>query len=316
MGNGTLDPRSLTSEERAWCDAIAVALCSSGNYSAAGAISEAVTLGLPERRALFGEPASEGGKVECPNCREQVGPGWDHEACNEQFTCKPAQPESEKVECPNCHHEDTGHAWKVNGELRYSCKGWNKPAQPEHLFTCRNCGKGYDCDEGEHYIFASGLYACLPPKPAQPEPVAEEMPPMPNAVHNLVLWSQMLAASQYGSGFRSQIQTEIEAFTEWWRTHSAQPAKVRMTKELRRALDAAEAQAGWHMDQGRPKTFDEIDAAIAAVRLQAAEAGKVTFTNARHYLAITEAGANVNGNLRYWRAALAELDAAEGKVAG
>ena len=149
-------------------------------------------------------------------------------------------------------------------------------------------------------------------QPAQPESVAAEMPEAVREAARIL----RVASKGYVGFTVSFLNSKADALESFWRTHAAQPAKVRMTKELRRALDAAEAQAGWHMDQGRPKTFDEIDAAIAAVRLQAAEAGKVTFTNARHYLAITEAGANVNGNLRYWRAALAELDAAEGKVAG
>ena len=38
------------------------------------------------------EPASEE-KVTCPNCKQKVGPGWDHEVHDEMFTCQPAQPE-------------------------------------------------------------------------------------------------------------------------------------------------------------------------------------------------------------------------------
>ena len=115
MGNGTLDPRSLTSEERAIVEEMVTRLPVSWGVlpSNLGGNSpywlgyltqlewsqsyESAFDRILARRAIFAEPASEGGKVECPNC----------------------------------HHEDTGHAWKVNGELRYSCKGWNKPAQPE-----------------------------------------------------------------------------------------------------------------------------------------------------------------------------------------
>lgn len=258
MGNGTLDPRSLTSEERAWCDAIAVALCSSGNYSAAGAISEAVTLGLPERRALFGEPASEGGKVECPNC---------------------------------------------GGEAAYF---------DEHH-------DGYE-------------FLCAPCKPAQPEPVAEEMPEAVSVntwqLEELLKYAD-LAEVSLRTGFHPpeflfepadrSLRQCIDAIKEQrdqWRTHSAQPAKVRMTKELRRALDAAEAQAGWHMDQGRPKTFDEIDAAIAAVRAQAAEAGKVRDIQPllklakERYDILIRSGAHEVSTATPWRLA---IDAAEGR---
>ena len=112
----------------------------------------------------------------------------------------------------------------------------------------------------------------------------------------------------------------IKEQRDQWRTHSAQPAKVRMTKELRRALDAAEAQAGWHMDQGRPKTFDEIDAAIAAVRAQAAEAGKVRLPKVREGISLliwkidnAQGDIAVEHYSEMLRSMMAELDAAEGR---
>lgn len=209
----------------------------------------------------------------------------------EELASEPA-----KVECPNCLHEDTGHAWKVNGELRYSCAGWNKPAQPE--------------------------------------PVAEEMPEAVSVntwqLEELLKYAD-LAEVSLRTGFHPpeflfepadrSLRQCIDAIKEQrdqWRTHSAQPAKVRMTKELRRALDAAEAQAGWHMDQGRPKTFDEIDAAIAAVRAQAAEAGKVRLKLVRAYfksLSKLPQYANKEGS-EFLAQMMAEIDDAEGKVAG
>lgn len=174
-------------------------------------------------------------------------------------------------------------------------------------------------------------------EPAQPEPVAAEMPEAVSVntwqLEELLKYAD-LAEVSLRTGFHPpeflfepadrSLRQCIDAIKEQrdqWRTHSAQPAKVRMTKELRRALDAAEAQAGWHMDQGRPKTFDEIDAAIAAVRAQAAEAGKVRMPKVRIALDTMRAHfePNCQGQCRFpmvWEfciAALAELDAAEGR---
>lgn len=304
MGNGTLDPRSLTSEERAWCDAIAVALCSSGNYSAAGAISEAVTLGLPERRAIFGEPASEGAILKswrCERCQKPLGANESHRHGNltgdgEWWSCHPAQPEPAKVECPNCGGEMLGHD-EHREFVPDPVAGGNK--------------------------FMAGPFWCER-KPAQPEPVAVEMPEAVREAARIL----RVASKGYVGFTVSFLNSKADALESSWRTDAAQPAKVRMTKELRRALDAAEAQAGWHMDQGRPKTFDEIDAAIAAVRSQAAEAGKVRLPKVRELLnsLVMECkianssplSANVNPYILapMLDAALAELDAAEGKVAG
>ncbi len=160
------------------------------------------------------EPASEGGKVECPNCRQRVGPGWDHEASPQRFTCcKTAQPEPVAAEMPEAVSVNT---WQLEELLKYadlaevSLRTGFHP--PEFLF----------------------------------EPADRSL---------------------------RQCIDAIKEQRDQWRTHSAQPAPaVAMTEELERVLDAAEAHSGWHMDQGRPESFDEIDAAIAAVRSQAAEA--------------------------------------------
>lgn len=82
----------------------------------------------------------------------------------------------------------------------------------------------------------------------QPEPAAPEMPPMPNAVHNLVLWCQMLSASQYGQGFRSQIKADLDAFTDWWRTNSqpvAHPFKAGFKPDSMRHF-AEYVRDNWH----------------------------------------------------------------------
>jgi len=311
------------------------------------------------------EPASETAKVECRNCREQVGPGWDHEACNEQFTCK--------------------------------------PAQPEHLFTCRNCGKGYDCDEGEHYIFASGLYACLPPKPAQPEPVAADtfatdraigaqvadasaLEPvaaeMPDSgrIHELKCWrgpfaellagrktfeyrkddrrfevgdslvlrqwdevvqaytservntlharvTHILRASNFGVPDGFVVLSLGGVRTDDGDVDRSQPAPaVAMTEELEVVLRlAAQHVEGWRQTYQSPEYRKQMLSAIAAVRAQAAEAGKVRMPKVRELLRslVMECklansnplSANVNPYILAPKldAALAELDAVEGR---
>lgn len=199
----------------------------------------------------------------------------------------------------------------------------SKPAKVE----CPNCGgeAAYFDEHHDGYEFR-----CAPCKPAQPEPVAEEMPEAVSVntwqLEELLKYAD-LAEVSLRTGFHPpeflfepadrSLRQCIDAIKEQrdqWRTHSAQPAKVRMTKELRRALDAAEAQAGWHMDQGRPKTFDEIDAAIAAVRAQAAEAGKVRLPKVRSYfLSLSMLPEYRNDEGRAFLAEVkAELDAAEG----
>ena len=142
MGNTKLDPRSLTSEEQALWDALAITARRNGRAAAEcySATEGAFRDLLKARRAIFGfgESASEGGKVRhCLYCEAELKPGEQHVFkgdCTQKIVHGVhAEPASEpaKVECPNCLHEDTGHAWKVNGELRYLCAGWYKPAQPE-----------------------------------------------------------------------------------------------------------------------------------------------------------------------------------------
>mgnify|MGYP001286152139 CR=1 FL=1 len=275
MGNTKLDPRSLTSEERAWCDAIAVALCSSGSYSAAGAINEAVTLGLPERRAIFGEPASEGGKVEylCPYCGVATdGPTHlrklEHGA---EWTCN--------RRCSNCHAPSGDH------EL------------------CERCE------------------SILKRQPAQPESVAAEMPEAVREAARIL----RVASKGYVGFTVSFLNSKADALESFWRTHAAQPAKARMTEELERVLDAAEiaeeqARVAWVIQTPRSRT---LKAAIAAVRAQAAEAGKVRLPKVREGISLliwkidnAQGAIAVEHYSGMLRSMMAELDAAEGKVAG
>jgi len=254
MGNTKLDPRSLNAEERAIVDHEASRFhrdwTGEARYEAALSICEPIILA---RRAIFGEPASEGGKVECPNC----------------------------------HHEDTGHAWKVNGELRYSCKGWNKPAQPE--------------------------------------PVAAEMPEaVRNAIHRM-RWIADHNCGPYFQEWGKPVREAADALESFWLTHAAQPAKARMTEELERVLDAAEiaeeqARVAWVIQTPRSRT---LKADIAAVRAHAAEAGKVRLPKVREGISLliwkidnAQGAIAVEHYSGMLRSMMAELDAAEGKVAG
>lgn len=216
----------------------------------------------------------------------------------EELASEPA-----KVECPNCLHEDTGHAWKVNGELRYSCAGWNKPAQPE--------------------------------------PVAEEMPEAVSVntwqLEELLKYAD-LAEVSLRTGFHPpeflfepadrSLRQCIDAIKEQrdlWRTHAAQPAKARMTEELERVLDAAEiaeeqARVAWVIQTPRSRT---LKADIAAVRAHAVEAGKVRLPKVREGISLliwkidnAQGAIAVEHYSGMLRSMLAELDAAEGKVAG
>lgn len=279
-------------------------------------------------RMLGKKPASEGGKAECCiHCGGKVAHEYQHlNTANMPhvpafFDCKPAQSEPAStdvgIQCLGCG--DT--------ERPCRCEGYS-PEPVAH-------------EDAEFMRDGSMAMARIIERDEQPEPVAAEMPEAVSVntwqLEELLKYAD-LAEVSLRTGFHPpeflfepadrSLRQCIDAIKEQrdqWRTHSAQPAKVRMTKELRRALDAAEAQAGWHMDQGRPKTFDEIDAAIAAVRAQAAEAGKVRMPKVRELLRslVMECklansnplSANVNPYILapMLDAALAELDAVEGR---
>ncbi|MCC7112139.1 MAG: hypothetical protein IT382_22790 [Deltaproteobacteria bacterium] len=347
----TFDPKTLNAEERALWDAMAIQerrnrRVASESYSETeGAFRDL----LKARRALFGEPASEG-KVECPNCLQPEEhphfagnltgdggwyfcPGRVPQAVDKRKPSQPelsgqdparsGQPASEggKVECWHCkqrvtHNLDHWLSDGIGANGKYTCQ----PAQPEAA-TCQHC------EEPDHE--GEPCYVTL----RQPEPVAAAMlEAMRNAVNSLracavtarypailteradaleSFWRPLaaqpapsvampeavlvntwqleellkyadLAEVALRTGFHPleflfepadrSLRQCIDAIKEQrdqWRAHAAQPAPaVAMTEELERVLDAAEAHSGWHMDQGRPESFDEIDAAIAAVREQ------------------------------------------------
>ena len=162
---------------------------------------------------------------------------------------------------------------------------------------------------------------------AQPEPVAEEMP---EAVHEAANYLRQEARYEVEGGLKrtvhgKQIRARVlndaaDALESFWRTHAAQPAKVRMTEELQRVLEAAETQAAYHTSfTGENPALEcrEIRAAIAAVRAQAAEAGKVRMPKVRELLdhLYTEIGFSNKIDV-LTQAAFAALDAVEGKGEG
>ena len=89
----TIDPKILTAEEKAWCDRMAFALAASGDYDPAGALIEAVKLGIPKRRELFGQPEGK-----CVLHEEVVRDGPSRWSCETHG--EPAQPAPAAGEMP------------------------------------------------------------------------------------------------------------------------------------------------------------------------------------------------------------------------
>ena len=235
MGNGKLDPRSLTSEERAIVDALVLRyldaclpLTDAQLFQRAAHLSQEM---IVARRKFFGEPASEPAKVECPNCGKDKHDG-EH-----------IHPDSYLQEIP----------------LAYVCQ--KKPAQPEH--------------------------------------VAEEMP---EAVSRAL--DDLRSAHCYSTAF---------ALNSFWRTHAAQPAKVRMTEELERVLATAVHGAAAYMNAKMYGHAEEARHAIAAVRAQAAEAGKVRLPKVNEALWLLRKRAMEKKDLEVINEAQREVDAAEGR---
>ena len=144
------------------------------------------------------------------------------------------------------------------------------------------------------------FYARPYPKPAQPETAAPvgEMPDALDTACDLLEWGGNVNAAA--------------ALRDAWRTHAAQP-KVAMTEELRDALDWLEMLAAGRENDGPAwhKTVADAKRSIAAVRAQVSQ--PVKLEKVRSLLMDLEPMDWPSGE---HAAALAELDAAEGKVAG
>lgn len=117
----------------------------------------------------------------------------------------------------------------------------------------------------------------------------------------------------------------VECGHAWWQRSQPAPAAVRMTEELREVLEFA---ANCHKDANtdtrvlwNPDYLVDVWKSIAAVRSQAAPAGKVTLLQVRialdtmraHFEPDCQGGCQFPMVWDICRAALAELDAAEGR---
>lgn len=186
---------------------------------------------------------------------------------------------------------------ETEGEMYARMLG-KKPASEGGKVECQHCRKGVNrstdhcsMDQGPHGPLA---YDC---KPAQPEPVAPEMPEAVRNALRLLPWN------------------EGHALGEWWRAHAAQLAPaVAMSPELERVLDFAWSQACETDGYTQPR----VEADILAVRAQAAEAGKVRLPKVNEAIRLLEDwrkfGDLETNEMPYGDTAA--FLAAEGKVAG
>ena len=157
---------------------------------------------------------------------------------------------------------------------------WNKHAKYEGGFTC---------------------------KPAQPSPVAAASE-MPEAVHDAWILLDVFGQQDDDDG-RAHRRAAV-ALREWWRSQPA-PAAVRMTPELERLLQFAQAKADGTLSR---VIHNDALADIAAVRAQAEQAQWVRLPKVRGFFNVVEGHAAYLGFARERKEALAEIDAAEGKV--
>ena len=220
-------------------------------------------------------PAPEKAAKVCGNCGEKVSSLSDHVTCAEtgDYYCQPAPP---------------------------------APAAPVIVMEYGKCGNCGEKIGGTWDHYAAGSFTCQKPKPAPPEPAAREMP---EAVRD--------AVDTLRSGVPSYPTWRQYADTleSWWR-NLAQPVAVGMTEELEHVLSIAERDLRYKeecFDDSARTVHDErierLRAAIAAVRQQAAQGRKVELGKVRELI---EWEVKNNGS-GLWAAALAELDAAEGK---
>lgn len=90
MSDTKLRPEDLTAEERAIVEDTVTEYCPHISSEAWPETYEWALQRIEARRAFFGQGESE--KVECPKCKQKVGPGWDHEVSPQRFTCQRPQP--------------------------------------------------------------------------------------------------------------------------------------------------------------------------------------------------------------------------------
>lgn len=182
------------------------------------------------------------------------------------------------------------------------------PAKEEGKVKCYRCDRCHEplCDQESHRN-EFGNYSCKIPQPAQPSPVA---PPseMPEAVHDAWILLDVFGQQDDDDG-RAHRRAAV-ALREWWRSQPA-PAAVRMTPELERLLQFAQAKADGTLSR---VIHNDALADIAAVRAQAEQAQWVRLPKVRGFFNVVEGHAAYLGFARERKEALAEIDAAEGKV--
>ena len=168
-----IDPKTLSAEERAIVDAIAmnsadtVALWSDA-YGYALELSEPA---IEARRALFGEPASEGEKVECPNCKAAVEQPWAHYPGGWRCPTLPAQPEAPGL---------LEAVQRISDSIGWRSTQGDDPT----LYYCEFCSEAHPDwrnvphhDECPVFVIRAAIAKATTPmsnKPAQPEPVAKQ----------------------------------------------------------------------------------------------------------------------------------------------
>ena len=131
---------------------------------------------------------------------------------------------------------------------------------------------------------------------------------MPEAVHDAWILLDVFGQQDDDDG-RAHRRAAV-ALREWWRSQPA-PAAVRMTPELERLLQFAQAKADGTLSR---VIHNDALADIAAVRAQAEQAQWVRLPKVRGFFNVVEGHAAYLGFARERKEALAEIDAAEGKV--
>ncbi len=345
----TLDLKTLTQEERALWDTLAIRKLATGTLAAnAYDRSEGILLDLVKsRRALFGEPASEGigtGEFvtdELGSWEKCSRPDCDlHVVSRGKASCKYGchEPASEGGKC--VLHEEIVR----DGPSKWSCE--THPASEGAKVECEEEGKWTgnvkcpDCGRLVNEAHCGGpnhVYQRV--KPAQPSPVAasSEMPEEVREAARIL----RVASKGYVGFTTSFLGGKADDLESWWRSQQAEfaqlenkivslaheietmrsqpaPTKVRMTEELKEVLSAANAQADRDSERGNDKQANEVWNAIAAVRAQAEQAQGVKLPKVRDgvTLLLHKAQKDPRVGLDHYESMLkemfAELDAAEG----
>ena len=358
MSDPKLDPRSLTSEERAIVDALVLRyldaclpLTDAQLFQRAAHLSVEM---IVARRKFFGEPASDPAGVECPECGEMASE--NHEVVQSDgleggrrlffYTCQ-----QRISELDDRHNRMASPEYQAKVKADMSRRAVEIGMDRLVGITAFPVGNCPTCGElvapwNKHAKYEGG-YSC---EPAQPEPVAEEMP---EAVRDCISSLVQAAADSDEPDDQFEYQRVAENLESFWRTHAAQVAfdlrtmtakydnervlrerdasthaaqpapAVTMSPELALVLDECHDNAceyRRHADAS-PKSkaakenaiADELAAAIAAVRAQAEEAGKVRLPKVRELFEhVQHYPMTVNGR-EILRLAIKEADAAEGR---